>query len=81
VIAFSAQEGKYIAGTDKFLGDIAISLDAAERQAQIFKSTPKEELKLYLVHGVLHLLGYDDLTKAGFKMIAKRQAELLKRAG
>jgi len=60
---------------------MVISLDAAERQAQIFKSTPKEEFKLYLIHGVLHLLGYDDLTKAGFKRMSRRQAELLKRVG
>ncbi len=60
VLAFSAQEGREIEGSRGYLGDVIISLDAARRQAKRFGSTKKRELKLYLIHGVLHLLGYDD---------------------
>jgi len=61
-----------------FLGDIVISVDAAKRQAGYFNSTFERELKLYLVHGVLHLLGYDDETRAASRKMWKRQNEFLK---
>jgi len=41
------------------LGDIVISLDTASRQADAHGKTLREELALLLVHGTLHLLGYD----------------------
>ena len=40
--------------------DIAISTEAAIRNAKVFKVTPLYELSLYVIHGVLHLLGYRD---------------------
>ncbi len=40
-------------------GDIVISLDTAKKQAKIFGYNTKEELKRLLVHGFVHLLGYD----------------------
>jgi probable rRNA maturation factor len=43
-------------------GDIAVSTDAAIINARIFKTTPVYELLLYVAHGVLHILGYDDKT-------------------
>jgi len=61
-------------------GDIIISIDAAHRQAKGFGSTPSRELKLYLIHGILHLLGYDDEKGlAQRKRMTKRQEELLER--
>lgn len=60
-----------------FLGDIVISMDTARRQAGDFNSTLRNELKLYLIHGVLHLLGYDDETRAGFREMSERQKRLL----
>jgi len=41
------------------LGDIVISVDTAKRQAQELGHTLEEELKRLLVHGLVHLLGYD----------------------
>uniref|UniRef100_A0A7C5T026 Endoribonuclease YbeY n=1 Tax=Thermocrinis ruber TaxID=75906 RepID=A0A7C5T026_9AQUI len=41
------------------LGDIVISVDTAKRQAQEFGYSLEEELKRLLVHGLVHLLGYD----------------------
>lgn len=76
-LAFSALEGARIKGADKFLGDIAISVDAAGRQAKLFASTPDKELKLYVIHGVLHLLGYDDETRRGALKMKRRQEELM----
>ena len=47
------------------LGDVAISLDTARRQAETRGWTVEEEIALLLVHGVLHLLGHEDETEAG----------------
>jgi probable rRNA maturation factor len=42
-----------------FAGDIAISADLAAQSARQFGHAPAEELKILLLHGVLHLAGYD----------------------
>ncbi len=41
------------------LGDIVVSVDTAKRNAQKFGKTFEEELQFLLIHGFLHLLGYD----------------------
>jgi len=41
-------------------GDIAISTDTAVRAAEERRHAPEDELMLYVIHGVLHLCGYDD---------------------
>ncbi len=41
------------------LGDIVISVDTAKRQAEYMGHPLEEEIKRLLVHGFLHLLGYD----------------------
>ena len=41
-------------------GDIIISTDAALKNVNAFQTTLSQELALYIAHGILHLLGYDD---------------------
>jgi probable rRNA maturation factor len=41
------------------LGDVVISVETAARQAQRRGHSLREELQILLVHGILHLLGYD----------------------
>ena len=41
-------------------GEIVISAETARRQARAFGSTPENELRLYILHGLLHLCGFDD---------------------
>jgi len=41
------------------LGDIVINLQAARRQSHLYDQTFKEEVRRLLIHGLLHLLGYD----------------------
>ena len=55
VLSFPADGG---AGKD-FVGDIAISAELAAQSARQFGHAPAEELKILLLHGVLHLAGYD----------------------
>jgi probable rRNA maturation factor len=48
-----------------FLGDIAISPIVARRNAKTFQRTMTEEICVLMLHGVLHLLGYDHETDRG----------------
>jgi len=43
----------------KLLGDVVISVEQAEKQAEEGKKTLEMELEFLLIHGILHLLGYD----------------------
>ena len=72
VIAFP-QEDK------KVLGDIVISVETAEQQAEELTHSLADELVYLLIHGILHLLGYDDIQpSARRKMRAKERAYLTK---
>jgi probable rRNA maturation factor len=61
VIAFSQIEGAFSHLNDhaNLLGDLVISLETAKRHAQEEKTTIKDEVAFLLIHGILHLLGYD----------------------
>jgi probable rRNA maturation factor len=58
-------------------GDLAISLDAAARQAQRFDHPLIVELKILMLHGLLHLAGYDHEADAG--EMASREEQLRRR--
>ncbi|HUT96399.1 MAG TPA: rRNA maturation RNase YbeY [Candidatus Paceibacterota bacterium] len=57
-------------------GEIIICLDQAKRQAKELNNVLKEELSILLVHGMLHLAGYDDKTKKDFNKMLKKQKEV-----
>ena len=59
VLSFPMKEGDSLEGDNNLLGDIVISIDTAERQAPLLEYTLTEELTSLLIHGLLHLLGYD----------------------
>ncbi len=46
-------------GDEKELGDMFISLDAMKRNAEAFSCSQNEELRRLLLHGLMHLMGYD----------------------
>jgi len=48
---------------DKFLGEIFISYSQVKKQARRLEKGIEDELTFILVHGLLHLLGYDDETE------------------
>ena len=48
-----------------FLGDIAISPETARRNARSYRRSLSTELRILILHGVLHLLGYDHETDDG----------------
>ncbi len=49
-------------GDEDFLGEVIINYSQTKRQAKKFNNNTKQELVFILVHGLLHLLGYDDDT-------------------
>jgi len=55
-------------------GDLAISLDTAERQAEEFGHSLRDEVRILLLHGLLHLAGFDHETDKG--EMAAREATL-----
>jgi probable rRNA maturation factor len=57
------------------LGDIIISIDTAERQAQELGHSVDAEIKILIIHGLLHLLSYDHETDDG--EMKKKEQELL----
>lgn len=61
--------------------DLAICLDEAKRQAERRGHEWKMEVLLYALHGMLHMLGYDDLTPTAYRKMHQREDELLQQAG
>lgn len=59
------------------IGDIAISREAVARQAKEAGHTPAWELAYLLAHGVLHLVGYDDHSQAGYRAMVTHQEAVL----
>ena len=59
VISFSQIEGEGSPGNTHLLGDVVISLETAQRQAKESHTSLQDEVTFLLIHGILHLLGYD----------------------
>jgi probable rRNA maturation factor len=87
VLSFAAQEeddgpevalpAELAAELDRYLGDIIIAYPYTMQQASHFGSTPAAELRLMVVHGILHLLGDDhDTPEAEAEMWARQEGVL-----
>jgi probable rRNA maturation factor len=62
-------------------GEIFISVETAKRHARMFENPFARELQLYIVHGLLHLHGFDDQTKDGARKMKKVQEKILSHYG
>ena len=80
VLSFPASETDPETGAP-YLGDILISIPRAEEQAQSGGHPLEAELQLLVVHGVLHLLGYDHADAKEKAKMWKSQAEILESLG
>ena len=65
VISFKhiADDLKQGAGDNAIFGDIFISLDRVKENKSTYKTIFAQELKRVMIHGALHLMGYNDYTK------------------
>jgi probable rRNA maturation factor len=61
-------------------GEIFISVETARRHARAFGNSLLRELKLYIVHGLLHLHGFDDQTRAEARKMKKAEEKILRSA-
>lgn len=77
VLSFAAQEGDKITG-DGTLGDIFISIPRIRKQAREWSVTFEEEFTRMLIHGLLHILGYDHIQKSEAEVMFGKQEKYLK---
>jgi probable rRNA maturation factor len=76
VIAFPMQEGEFSEITPDLIGDVVISLDTCRRESEAAAMPYEERLDQLLIHGILHLFGYDHVTNESdaARMAAKSAA-------
>ena len=72
IITFNYNEGKKIAG------DVFISIDRVKENAEKFNVKFEDELYRVMIHGVLHLCGYKDKTKADSELMRKKENSALR---
>jgi probable rRNA maturation factor len=78
VLAFALREGEDAELHPQVLGDVVISLDTAARQAARRSAPLADEVRTLLVHGILHLLGYDhERSPAEARRMFRKQRQLL----
>ena len=84
VLAFDARENVSARNRRKpqeIAGDIIISTDEAFKNSRIYGTALSKELALYVIHGILHLLGYDDHVPTDVKKMRQKEQELLNYLG
>lgn len=80
VISFSLREGEFGNINPGMLGDIIISVETAHRDAVKGNLTFDEELLFLIIHGLLHLLGYDHVntSQAQARKMKQKEKELFR---
>jgi probable rRNA maturation factor len=77
VIAFPMQEGDFSDINPDLLGDVVISVDTAAREARDLGIDFEERFNFLLIHGILHLFGYDHETCDEDERIMEEKSEEL----
>ncbi len=83
VLAFSLTEGEEFARPDEIerIGEIVISMETAVRQAEDAQTGTDQEIAHLVVHGVLHLLGYDHVEADEETTMRGREQKILELVG
>lgn len=76
VLSFPMREGLFESLSPGLLGDVVISAEMADRQARALGRSLREELAALLIHGILHLLGYDHQTPSGARTMKRLEGQL-----
>jgi probable rRNA maturation factor len=77
VLSFGMNEGENMAVDYPSLGDIYVSLDQAKRQAKDYRVSLRAEARRLVIHGLLHLLGYDHKRKTEAKIMKEKEEAYL----
>lgn len=77
VLSFSQREGDFAFMDDLLLGDVIISLETTIRQAEERGHSTERELTILLVHGILHLLGYDHIEDDEAEVMEAKEKDIL----
>jgi probable rRNA maturation factor len=80
VISFSNRENPFpeIDPSQEEIGDIYISLERAERQSHEYRETLLDEVKRLIIHGILHLVGYDhERSDEDEEIMLRKEEELI----
>lgn len=77
VISFADHEGEEIEDIYDTLGDIIVSLERVEEQAEEYGHSFERELYYVLTHGILHLLGFDHIEDDDKTEMRKKEEEIL----
>ena len=81
VISFPFWDMNAAQSPEPYAGDMIISVEQASQQAGQEKHSLEDELKLLLVHGFLHLMGYEDETPSKKRHMLGETREILKGLG
>lgn len=81
VISFALEDNKEIELDHRVLGDIYICVDRAHLQAVEYNHSFLREIAFLMIHGLLHLLGYDHMEKEDEKIMFGKQEEILDEFG
>lgn len=76
VLAFPLREGEDAAHCRGLLGDVVIGVETARRQARARHSALDDELTRLLVHGLLHLLGFDHVRETEARTMRAEERRL-----
>lgn len=60
-----------------YLGEVVVSVEQADKMCESYAKKWQEELALYLIHGILHLIGYDDAVKKEKLVMDRKQEKIL----
>ncbi len=79
VLAFPMREGEFSSLHPNLLGDLVISVEMAKRESRKFGFSPMEMISLLMIHGILHLIGYEhEGNKKEARKMALKQKELFR---
>jgi len=79
ILAFPMRKGEFSSLHPHLLGDLAISVETAQRQSNRFGLDDMEMVILLMIHGILHLVGYEhEGTRKGARKMATKQKQIFR---
>jgi len=81
VLAFSLLEGAHADRRGALLGDVVIGIETAARQARARRRSLDDEVARLLVHGALHLVGYDHVRSAQARVMRAQERRVWRTLG